>query len=75
MTKGAEIVIARDDYVQKLDKIGQRRPVTLYRLIARGTVEERVLDLHREKQLLSAELLDETASSVLTGEQLMNLLK
>lgn len=52
MTKGAEIVIARDDYVQKLDKIGQRRPVTIYRLIARRTVEERVLDLHREKQLL-----------------------
>lgn len=81
---GADYVIILDPWwnpaaenqaADRAHRIGQRRPVTIYRLIARGTVEERVLDLHREKLLLSAELLDETASSVLTGEQLMNLLK
>ena len=81
---GADYVIILDPWwnpavenqaADRAHRIGQRRPVTIYRLIARGTVEERVLDLHREKQLLSAELLDETASSVLSGEQLMNLLK
>ena len=81
---GADYVIILDPWwnpavenqaADRVHRIGQRRPVTIYRLIARGTVEERVLDLHREKLLLSEELLDETASSVLSGEQLMNLLK
>jgi len=56
-------------------RIGQRRPVTIYCLIAKDTVEERVLDLHREKLQLSAEVLDDTASASLTGEELLELLK
>lgn len=55
-------------------RIGQHRPVTIYRLIAKDTVEERVLELHREKLQLSAELLEDAASSGLTSEQLLKLL-
>ena len=55
-------------------RIGQRRPVTIYRLIAKDTVEERVLELHDEKLHLSTELLEDTASPGLTSEQLLKLL-
>lgn len=55
-------------------RIGQRRPVTIYRLIAKDTVEERVLELHHEKLQLFEELLEDTGSSRLTSEQLLKLL-
>ena len=56
-------------------RIGQKRPVTIYRLIAKDTVEEKVLDLHREKQALAADMLDGTGSSALNSEMLMGLLQ
>ena len=56
-------------------RIGQRRPITIYRLIAKDTVEERVLELHRQKQQLFVEVLDDTGSSTLTSEQLIGLLQ
>ena len=56
-------------------RIGQRRPVTIYRLIAKDTVEEQVLALHNTKRLLAADILDDTGSSSLSSEMLMGLLK
>ncbi len=56
-------------------RIGQRRPVTVYRLIASDTVEERVLELHREKQTLAEDVLDGTASSALSPAELMRLFR
>jgi SNF2 family DNA or RNA helicase len=56
-------------------RIGQSRPVTIYRLIARDTVEERVLALHKEKRDLAADMLDGTGSSCLNSEILMGLLQ
>lgn len=56
-------------------RIGQSRPVTIYRLIARDTVEERVLALHKEKRNLAADMLDGTGSSHLNSEMLMGLLQ
>ena len=56
-------------------RIGQNRPVTIYRLIARDTVEERVLALHKEKRDLAADMLDGTGSSHLNSEILMGLLQ
>ena len=59
----------------KAHRIGQSRPVTIYRLIARDTVEERVLALHKEKRDLAADMLDGTGSSHLNSEILMGLLQ
>ena len=56
-------------------RIGQNRPVTIYRLIARDTVEERVLAPHKEKRDLAADMLDGTGSSRLNSEILMGLLQ
>ena len=54
-------------------RIGQRRPVTVYRLIASDTVEERVLALHKEKQAIAEDVLEGTGSAALSPAQLMAL--
>ena len=54
-------------------RIGQKNPVTVYRLIAADTVEERVLDLHREKKALAEDVLGDSGSAALTPELLMSL--
>jgi superfamily II DNA or RNA helicase len=57
-------------------RIGQTRPVTVYRLIAEGTVEERIVDLHRKKQELADSLLEESAAAATLGsEELRALLE
>jgi superfamily II DNA or RNA helicase len=56
-------------------RIGQDRPVTIYRLIAVDTVEERILDLQEKKRALGeAALGDGGAAASLTREDLMALL-
>ena len=30
-------------------RIGQQRPVTVYRLVTKGTIEEKIVELHHEK--------------------------
>ena len=59
----------------RVHRIGQKNPVTVYRLIASGTVEERVVELHREKRALAEDVLDGTGSAALTPEQLMGLFR
>ena len=62
-----------DQAADRAHRIGQRNPVTVYRLIAADTVEERVLELHREKKELARDVLDGTGSSALSPETLMKL--
>lgn len=56
-------------------RIGQKNPVTVYRLIASDTVEERVLELHKEKKSIAEDVLDGAASTALTPDELMRLFK
>ena len=56
-------------------RIGQRNPVTVYRLIAADTVEERVLELHKEKKQIAEDMLEGTGSAALSPAQLMGLFK
>ena len=56
-------------------RIGQERPVTVYRLVTKDTIEERIVELHREKRAIADAVLDETASATdLTSEALLELL-
>ena len=48
--------------------------MTIYRLIAKDTVEEQVLALHNTKRLLAEDILDDTGSSSLSSKMLMGLL-
>lgn len=59
----------------RVHRIGQKNPVTVYRLIAADTVEERVVELHREKKALAEDVLGEAGSAALTPEQLMGLFR
>jgi len=54
-------------------RIGQEKPVFVYRLVAAETVEERILDLQKEKRSL-AELAAGGGTSKLTREDLLRLL-
>lgn len=49
---------AEDQAADRAHRIGQLRPVTVYRLVARDTVEERIVALHRHKRSLADSLLE-----------------
>ncbi len=66
-----------DQASDRAHRIGQRRPVTVYRFVMAGTVEEKILAMHREKRDLAASFLegaDEPAARI-TDEELFNLLR
>lgn len=65
-----------DQATDRAHRIGQERPVTVLRLLAKGTVEEKIVALHRDKRELAQALLDGTDRAVtLTEEELLSLLK
>ena len=57
-------------------RIGQERPVTVYKLITTGTVEEKILKLQEKKRGLMDAALDDEAPLMegLTDEDLRSLL-
>jgi len=54
-------------------RIGQRLPVTVYRLIAQDTIEEKVVNLHAQKTALAEDILSSGASA-LSAEAMLDLL-
>lgn len=59
-----------DQASDRAHRIGQERPVTVYRLVARGTVEEKIVALHGQKRELAESLLEDghRAASLSTAE-------
>lgn len=59
-----------DQASDRAHRIGQTRPVTVYRLITRDTIEEKIVALHERKRHLADSLLEGTgeASSISTDE-------
>ncbi len=56
-------------------RIGQERQVTVYRLIAKGTVEDKIIKLHSTKKSLADALLEGTEMSARLGrEEILELL-
>lgn len=49
-----------DQASDRAHRIGQTRPVTIYRLVNKGSIEEKVLSLHARKRELAEDLLRET---------------
>lgn len=56
-------------------RIGQHNPVTVYRLVAKGTIEERIVGLHQSKRELADSLLAESdQAATLSSAELRALL-
>lgn len=65
-----------DQASNRAHRIGQQRPVTIYRLIAKNTIEEKIVKLHQDKRKLADTLLEGTdVSHKLSGEELLSLLR
>ena len=55
-------------------RIGQKQAVTVYHLIAEGTIEEKIQRMHEQKRELVENILESTDMSYkLTGEELLKL--
>ncbi len=64
-----------DQASDRTHRIGQTRPVTIYRLISQDTIEEKIIELHRNKRSLADSLLEgSNLSHKLTLEDLLALL-
>ena len=60
--------------MDRAHRIGQQRMVTVVRLIARHTIEEKILRLHETKQALADEMLEGTAySGKLTMDDVLDM--
>jgi len=47
-----------DQASDRVHRIGQKRPVTIYRFIAKGTIEDKIVQLHQQKRALADDLLE-----------------
>lgn len=57
-------------------RIGQQKPVTIYRLIAAGTIEEKILALHQTKKNMADALLEGgDVSANMTRDEMLELLQ
>ena len=56
---------AEDQASGRAHRIGQNRPVTVYRLVNRGSIEERIVALHHEKRSLAQGILEDIDATAL----------
>ncbi|WP_321492195.1 DEAD/DEAH box helicase [uncultured Desulfobacter sp.] len=64
-----------DQASDRAHRIGQVRPVTVYRLIMKDTIEDRIVNLHKEKRQLAESLLaGSDASAKISAQELLSLL-
>ena len=82
---GADVVIhydpwwnlaAQNQATDRAHRIGQTRQVSVYRLIAKGTIEDRILELQEAKRDLADAILEGSTESLmsLSAEELLSLL-
>jgi SNF2 family DNA or RNA helicase len=82
---GADYVIHLDPWwnpaveaqaTDRVHRIGQERPVTVYRLVTKDSIEERIVELHREKRAIADALLDgSSVANTLSEDELLSLLR
>jgi SNF2 family DNA or RNA helicase len=67
---------AEDQAMGRAHRLGQKRPVTVYRLVTAGSIEERILALHHDKRELAEGLLaGQDSTAALAPADLAALLK
>ncbi len=63
-----------DQASDRAHRIGQERPVTIYRLVVQDSIEEKILAMHQDKRGLADELLEgASTASRLSEEELLAL--
>jgi len=67
---------AEDQAMGRAHRIGQQRPVTVYRLVLVGSIEERIVALHHDKRELAESLLaGQDGGAPLAADELVSLLR
>ncbi|NOX99117.1 MAG: DEAD/DEAH box helicase, partial [Verrucomicrobia bacterium] len=65
-----------DQASDRAHRIGQQRPVTIYRLVTKNTIEEKIVALHHQKRDLADSLLAGTdQASRLSAEDMLKLIQ
>lgn len=65
-----------DQASDRAHRIGQDQPVTVYRLISKGTIEEKIIELHKDKrELVDTLLAGSDRAGKLSSEELLGLLR
>ena len=65
-----------DQASDRAHRIGQERPVTVYRLIAAGTIEEKIIRLHQNKRSMADALLqDADMFAQISADDVIKLLR
>jgi SNF2 family DNA or RNA helicase len=64
-----------DQASDRAHRIGQDKPVMVYRLVAQDTVEERVIELQNRKRALLAAAVGDTGEVSLSKDELLFLLE
>jgi SNF2 family DNA or RNA helicase len=65
-----------DQASDRAHRIGQQRPVTIYRLISAGTIEEKILRLHGDKRSMADALLEGASLfTQISAEEIVELLR
>jgi SNF2 family DNA or RNA helicase len=65
-----------DQASARAHRIGQDRPVTIYRLVMENSIEERIVALHHSKRRMADDLLDETSQAGrLSAQELLALIR
>jgi SNF2 family DNA or RNA helicase len=65
-----------DQASDRAHRMGQTRPVTIYRLITQHTIEDKIVALHQQKRDLASSLLEGTdTAKAISLDDMMNLLK
>ncbi len=64
-----------DQASDRAHRMGQKRPVTIYRLVAKDTIEDKIVDLHKHKRDLANSLLkDGDISSKMSVKDMVELI-
>ena len=67
---------AEEQASARAHRIGQQRPVTVYRLVTQGSIEEKIVRLHRSKRDLAEGILSgQDSAAPVDAAQLMDLLR
>jgi superfamily II DNA or RNA helicase len=65
-----------DQASDRAHRIGQQRPVTIYRLVAKDTIEDKIVALHQHKRDLANSLLEGTEmSGKISTDDLLQLIR